>query len=427
MKRLLPAVFGLSLLLTACPGATPELPVPTGASVLNGEWRGTLREAPTLKDVSASPERVFELRDFGSRQQVTVRRLSDGAVLAERSFSNGWQWVVWRADGALLLGSNRSWQRLDPETLAVQEERPLPAALLGFSADGSVAQLADGTRLDTRTGKALAPAQHTFENLHTSDDSWRIDDDGKKATRLADGFAVSLAPGHGNPCRTWGGPTAYRVETLLGGGLAVGYSDTVVELRTPDGTLRRAVRLDTSCLPVQAMRRWGNELLAAAWSGTTGKLALHTLTDGGEAARPAASLVVNPQAYWHLLVPSGVVTAGSVMQVVLQDGTGWVDTLKTLPLTLKVRAEYVNEREYRFGGSAQLGGETLTLAGTSVASGITLKPAGTPQFVTWQADLLRTDGQKVSTLKGGHGATGAIQSVALTVDDVSYGGELRRP
>lgn len=207
--------------------------------------------------------------------------------------------------------------------------------------------------------------------------------------------------------------------------------DSVLEVRAPDGSLRRAVRLNDTCTHVQAIRRWGSELSVAVGDGKTPYASLHTLTNTGEVVRPAARLAAGTSTFSWLPLPSGIANAGSGVfpGAAFKDGTTWAVRPKTLTLTLNTRAEYVNEREYRFEGSAQLGDKTLSVAGTAHGIGNRFQPMGTPQppGVIWEAQLSRPDGQRVGILKGSHGGASALQLVAYTENQTSYTGQLRRP
>lgn len=438
MKRLL-LMSVLTLGLTACPQTTtPTLAVPSGAATLDGRWTGEVRQYLSGGPRTArSPQTVYNLLDEGgydSRRTFSIlaQRLDSGAVLSRMKLSGMPNALGYRAPAngapARLLVQSRSGTQVqveerDPDTLEVRSTWSFsltsdsPDSNMyseNFTLDGLIFASPDGQRIDTVTHQPLpvhpeiqAQLSRTAgQNGHLS---WSPDAQWLEVTtyvpgafgsgnfrydfiRNTDGRTFSGAPLHPVGCGLRGSDSWSR--TILGlpdGGMALTFQDGVVELRRADGSLRQAVSLG-------GCGRYG------FWFG-------------GDVLS-----LEGPERTARIRVADGVILPGDLL----------TPALPSLNVTLDMQATYISENNYESSGTATVDGVNYTLNAKATALGITLKPQTSPvrRYVDWTGELRRTDGTVYATLRGGHGATEASQSVSLQLNEpvvgFSYSGSLKR-
>lgn len=460
MKRLLPALLGLSLLLTACPGPSrpPVVSVERDPRVLQGRWAADLVERLEVRDVTAGAGRVYLVDWGGAIRPGEVGRPDRLLALDARSGARlaavdrpGAQVVALRADGVVaVLGGGRLTLH-DPVTLERRAERPLPGDRL--SADGEVAlESTPGglRRFSTRTGEvlptaaALAPASPFFLS---SDAAWGLV--GGRAVRASDGQGVGGASAHGNPCQLTRDFGPVSVENapadVEGAGVLLGYSDGVVEWRRADGTLRGAFPLSDACQPVQKLRRVGDrvaflsgpspyEVTGAGWLDlSTGEVPVRRpLTGRGESWLTPEGAAVRSQ-------EGGSARAPLLFQP--WEGEHWTPPLAGRRLTLDVKTTRRTERAAAVTGRAELDGRLLEVSGELNANGALLAQWSPPPPPSLTFTLTLSDGGRaVGTLTGSGVVVGDTDEertspqtprygVGLTLpnDPQMFGGELRRP
>ena len=424
----------LPLLLTACPSNLPPAPiavsVPNDPSVLHGKYRATLSETYAVAAVQATEDRLYAVQVQSSGRFWVGHALQDGRELSRTALGDRPTPRVLPGGQAVILKDPQTMEILDAASLTGNTEVKLPSPVRQWSVDSSVMLLEDGTRAQTLTGQLLPTAVGAVDPATTSssssDDAWRVKDG--KVIRIQDGQTIDSTSKHGNPCRVLSGFTPYPVETLLDGGVALGYPDGTVELRGPDGALNASLKVSDGCVPIQRLRRMGDGLAVFASTNVgLGTFAVLSLSRQVIAARTETIAEPAP-----LFGPAGIVLNQSTdLKLTTSTGQSWTAPTLKQTLNLDVNALYLNDKRYSVQGSAQLDGQNLSAEGQAIGQyDVTFKPQYQvlPQpSVAWTLTLKGTaTNASTLTLSGGNNAKQSEQGVKLKGQDRDYAGTLTR-
>lgn len=421
----------LPLLLTACPSNQPPasitVGVPNDPSVLQGKYSSTLSETYAVAAVQADEGRVYAVQVQSSGRFWVGHDLRDGHELSRTALGDRPTPRVLPSGQAVILNGPQTLEILEAATLTGGTEVNLPSPVRQWSVDGTVVLLEDGTRAETLTGQLLPTAAGAVDpaaaNFSASDDAWRVK--GDEVIRSRDGQPIDSTSKHGNPCRIYAGFTPSPVETLPDGGVALGYPDGTVELRGSDGGWKASLKVSGGCVPVQRLRRMGDELAVfASTSVNQGTFAVISLSRQMITAR--TETIAAPAL---LFGPAGIVLDQSTgLKLTQPTGLSWTAPTLKQTLSLDVNALYLNDKTYSVKGSAQVDGQSLSAEGQATGQyGVTFKPQYQilPQpSVAWTLEL--KGAASALTLSGGNNAKQPEQSVRLTGQDRDYAGTLTR-
>lgn len=468
MKRLLPALLGLSLLLTACPQPyTPVEVTMDDPRVLQGRWEGEQAESVEISAVSTGGGRVYlgeglaTNTRFGPHPFLRVMEAGTGTQLARLPLP-GAVALAYRSDGRLVVLKREGLDVYEAATLRLESSRSLTGDWQ-LSRDGRVVSslpLADGRlqRLSTLDGTSLptvALGKDQALPLRSSDDRWWVTRDA--VVRSADGFELDLTNSHTvENCYGVSSPLSgiTAVETLPPASgvterLLLGYQDGFVEVRDLQGRL-----LNTFQTPGGQECLWMNTLLPLAggqqvayqrnWDAR--EMGLLDLQSGAVTPLPQADLSGNS-------VGGAILTRDGVLYRTWQsgrsvsghhfvgwEGGSWALATQDRDLTLDVQATRTGDRTADLTGTARLDGRPLAVRGT-LDSGMDakLKPQIRPFLPELRASLILLDGERVvarvtaSTnlpkAGSGEGSQAPAYTVFLQEQDTGliFEGQLRRP
>ncbi|MBZ9752920.1 hypothetical protein K7W42_18950 [Deinococcus sp. HMF7604] len=429
MRRLLPALAGLTLLLTACPRPlTPEVPM-TDPKILSGRWAGEFVVPSQVSSVRAGAGVVYVLR--ASAGQVVALDARTGGVLARAARPQA-QAIAYSPSGALYVLGGGKLTVHDPRTLVQTAARDVPGSHL--SVDGEVAStdaFTANARVGTADGKPL-PTSNERKILtdRSSDDVWWLSEG--RALRAKDGLSSGGASGHGNPCALTSNLAPTSIESAAfgpqsGSAYLQGWSDGTIELRAANGAVQRTFKASATCSPVVDLYSDGRTVVYVTRAGEAGQINVQTgEASAAQALGSAMNLTVTPEG----------VSAGSDQQ--LYSFRPWgsaaydLPAEPSVPVTLNVTATRLNSETASLTGSASVGGRTLTVQGTLRGSRVLLAqtspvPSGLFFSVTLLDGAAETGSLTGTSFFYSSSQGPAYQSTLIMKGGATLQGELRRP
>lgn len=412
MKRFLPALLGISLVLPACDQEyKPVVLEPDDSRLLSGRWAAELSETLEVFGVASGGGRLFILNGPSRLLWLdaqTGARLGQVTVPVDYTQGLGGNDLAYRSDGRLLVLSREQLLTYDPLTLTLLESRRVPVERQnGFriadqlSPDGEVLySAAEPFRQSTLTGQMLPtvslPAGQTVRSRSSDDRWWLLED---RVVRASDGLRLETAPQHSAPpCPAvpaspdGAGPvTGIETGPPGEGEVLLGFGDGVVEVRNTRNQTVRSLRLTEDCLPVTSLRLHPDGQTVSFTLGRGEQLGTLDLASGQVTHRVLPDVPKHPDESLTVLpLPEGVFTHRATLvsaafwssswSLEFRPWTGgeWNVMPQRRTLALDVQMARTSDQSAEVTGTATLDGRSLGVAGTLGTLDAVLAPQGRP-------------------------------------------------
>lgn len=482
--RLALPLLSCTLLLTACPGATPTLNVPSDPAVLHGNWQGDLASATEVESAafgggqvyllqremaplspfpgapSAPPKFSLALLALDAATGAELRRLPVESALAVRfrPAQDGAPARVLVLRHAATPTTQIALAELDPVTLVERRQTLLPGnESFRFSADGRWLFQSRTSPVDSHTLQPVTlptPVQAELQLPQDTQARFVMWDFGERFLRVAtraqtaagtpwtlryfsadSGNAFGAQARHPVACAALSAAVLDApadMVSLPDGGAALAYQDGTVELRDGADRLREVVnlggcqaltlRVDGDLLTFADFQRGVLGTLRASDGEVLARRSFRPLTFGR-----SAQLVAGGTA----LLTRSVEGQGPLVALEDVSRQAWTLEPQVHTLRLETRATWQSKTMYTSTGTAVLDGVRLNFAATADSGSAELRPQGTPpRPVTWRGEL-RDEGGKLVARIGGHHFSGTpTQGVGLELQgldrDFAFRGSLKR-